>query len=161
MRLIHIFRVKNLINGISTIRISNLLTDHAKRRAFYYTDGLTGLRGYAALWVLIYHTWVVATPRLMSVEIGSYSIDLTPFFSCGWAGVDIFYTLSAFLLTLSFAEAAIEEKKGLRLFPYFSHSQGLPSLLCTVGDIADSGVVRNLRRGSQHWRPIGTPFYGP
>ena len=60
---------------------------------------LTGLRGLAAFWVLLYHVWVEATPRLMT--LGSF--DLTPLFSGGWAGVDIFFTLSAFLLTLPYA----------------------------------------------------------
>jgi peptidoglycan/LPS O-acetylase OafA/YrhL len=111
--------VRSFTKGISTIRLSNFLADHAKRRAFYYVDGLTGLRGFAALWVLIYHVWVASTPRRITIGIGSISIDLTPFFSCGWAGVDIFYTLSAFLLTLPFAEAVIQEKKGPPLLPYF------------------------------------------
>jgi len=95
------------------------LSDHAKRRATHYSDGLTGLRGFAALWVLVYHTWVASTPRLMSIELGSFSVDLTPFFSGGWAGVDILYTLSGFLLTLPFAEAAIKDNDGPRFLPYF------------------------------------------
>jgi peptidoglycan/LPS O-acetylase OafA/YrhL len=95
------------------------LSDHAKRRATHYSDGLTGLRGFAALWVLVYHTWVASTPRLISIELGSFSVDLTPFFSGGWAGVDILYTLSGFLLTLPFAEAAIKDNDGPRLLPYF------------------------------------------
>jgi len=64
---------------------------------------LTGLRGFAALWVLVYHLWADAGPRLMTLEVGTHVLDLTPLFSCGWAGVDIFFTLSAFLLSLPFA----------------------------------------------------------
>jgi len=60
---------------------------------------LTGLRGFAALWVLVYHVWVEATPRLMMLG----PLDMTPLFSAGWAGVDIFFTLSAFLLSLPYA----------------------------------------------------------
>ncbi|MBZ0223218.1 MAG: acyltransferase [Dokdonella sp.] len=60
---------------------------------------LTGLRGLAALWVLVYHVWVESTPRLMPLG----PLDFTPLFSGGWAGVDIFFTLSAFLLTLPYA----------------------------------------------------------
>lgn len=60
---------------------------------------LTGVRGFAALWVLVYHVWVEATPRLMMLG----PLDFTPLFSVGWAGVDIFFTLSAFLLTLPYA----------------------------------------------------------
>lgn len=65
---------------------------------------LTGLRGFAALWVMLYHVWVDATPRLMM--IGPF--DLTPLFSAGWAGVDIFFTLSAFLLSLPYASRHLE-----------------------------------------------------
>lgn len=65
---------------------------------------LTGLRGVAACWVLLYHAWANAGPRLMEIGSGSYSLDLTIAFSGGWAGVDIFFTLSAFLLTLPFAQ---------------------------------------------------------
>lgn len=68
---------------------------------------LTGLRGFAALWVLLYHVWAAAVPRLMTVEAGPLTLDLTPLFSCGWAGVDIFFTLSAFLLTLPFAASRL------------------------------------------------------
>ncbi|KAB2900913.1 MAG: acyltransferase [Dokdonella sp.] len=65
---------------------------------------LTGLRGFAALWVLVYHVWVEATPRLITLG----PLDLTPLFSAGWAGVDIFFTLSAFLLSLPYASRQLE-----------------------------------------------------
>ncbi len=65
---------------------------------------LTGLRGFAALWVVVYHVWVEATPRLIMLG----PLDLTPLFSAGWAGVDIFFTLSAFLLSLPYASRQLE-----------------------------------------------------
>ncbi len=68
---------------------------------------LTGLRGFAALWVLLYHVWADAVPRLMTIDLGIVTLDLTPLFSGGWAGVDIFFTLSAFLLSLPFAASQI------------------------------------------------------
>lgn len=61
-------------------------------------DALTGLRGFAALWVLVYHVWVAATPRRIEFPLGSWTLDFTPFFSIGWAGVQIFFVLSGFLL---------------------------------------------------------------
>jgi peptidoglycan/LPS O-acetylase OafA/YrhL len=119
MRRIHHYGVEHYSERISTIRISNLLTDHAKTRAFYYTDGLTGLRGFAALWVFLYHTWTSSIPRIVSIKVGSYSIDFTPLFSSGWAGVVFLYTLSGFLLTLPFARAAIQDIETPRLSRYF------------------------------------------
>jgi len=119
MELIRIFRVKNLIQRVSAVRLSNLFVDHAKRGAFYYADGLTGLRGFAAFWVFLYHVWVTSTPRPMLIEAGSYCLDFTPFFSGGWSGVDIFYVLSAFLLTLPFARAAVEDGAKPGLWRYF------------------------------------------
>lgn len=69
------------------------------RSATAELPALTGLRGLAAFWVLLYHVWVEATPRAMTLG----PLDLTPLFSGGWAGVDIFFTLSAFLLSLPYA----------------------------------------------------------
>lgn len=65
---------------------------------------LTGLRGLAAFWVLLYHAWVNATPRVIEIGSGPYALNLTVAFSGGWTGVDVFFTLSAFLLTLPFAQ---------------------------------------------------------
>ncbi|MGB5148060.1 MAG: acyltransferase family protein, partial [Porticoccaceae bacterium] len=64
---------------------------------------LTGLRGFAALWVLMFHTWGAAGPRRMEFGIGSWTLDFTPFFSIGWAGVQVFFVLSGFLLAQPYA----------------------------------------------------------
>lgn len=64
---------------------------------------LTGLRGLAALAVLGMHAFVLA---------GSPASLWPPFawlLAMGWSGVDVFFTLSAFLLTIPFVEA---EKAG-------------------------------------------------
>ncbi len=50
---------------------------------------LTGLRGIAALWVVLYHL----TDRLR-----------WPVFDAGWLGVDMFFTLSGFVLTHVYAD---------------------------------------------------------
>jgi peptidoglycan/LPS O-acetylase OafA/YrhL len=91
---------------------------------------LTGLRGFAAFWVLLYHAWVEAGPRAMIIGNEDYGINLTPAFSGGWTGVDIFFTLSAFLLSLPFvswqmgltqrpALGTYWQRRVLRIFPAY------------------------------------------
>src|SRR5947207_14191739 len=57
-------------------------------------DQLTGVRGFAALWVLFHHmpNIKVLTPYL------SASV-LAPLFDKGWLGVDLFYVLSGFVVS--------------------------------------------------------------
>lgn len=69
---------------------------------------LTGLRGFAALWVLTYHAWIAAGPKELTIDVPLLGlIEYHPLFGVGWAGVQIFFALSAFLLALPFAEASI------------------------------------------------------
>lgn len=62
-------------------------------------DALTGIRGLAALWVWLYHTWLVAGNRPVSI----LGFDITPLVSGGWVGVDLFFVLSGFVLTWPYA----------------------------------------------------------
>jgi len=80
-------------------RVAGLMREDAR-----HYPALTGLRGWAALWVFLYHAWVFATPRQITVELGDFVLNLTPFLSIGGAGVSIFFVLSGFLLGLPFAE---------------------------------------------------------
>lgn len=61
---------------------------------------LTGVRGLAALWVWLYHAWLVAGNRPIRIE--SLDLNLTPLFSQGWVGVDLFFVLSGFVLAWPF-----------------------------------------------------------
>jgi peptidoglycan/LPS O-acetylase OafA/YrhL len=64
---------------------------------------LTGLRGFAALWVLLYHVWAMSGSPALAVP-GIPALKGATLLSLGWAGVDLFFCLSAFLLVLPFAK---------------------------------------------------------
>jgi peptidoglycan/LPS O-acetylase OafA/YrhL len=65
---------------------------------------LDGLRGCAALAVLLFHGWFLSAwtlrPSDGALLNGAYLV-----LSLGWSGVDVFFTLSAFLLSLPFVHA--------------------------------------------------------
>lgn len=88
---------------------------HSFREERGHVPVLTGIRGWAALWVFLYHAWVMAGPRLIKLPLGIIELDLTPFFSIGWAGVPVFFVLSGFLLGLPFAQwqAGVRERPEL------------------------------------------------
>ena len=69
-----------------------------------HAHALTGIRGWAALWVFLYHAWGASGGRPITISIGNFSPDFTPLISLGGAGVSIFFVLSGFLLGLPFAE---------------------------------------------------------
>lgn len=94
-----------------------MMRDHALSHSGY-VGSLTGLRGFAALWVLLYHAWVTSVPLRMEIDFGFSTIDFTPLFSGGSVGVDFFFVLSAFLLTLPFARWACGERDFPSVWPY-------------------------------------------
>lgn len=86
---------------------------------------LTGVRGLAALWVWLYHAWLVAGNRPIRLE--SLNLNLTPFFSQGWVGVDLFFVLSGFVLAWpyfgaqarAFSVGDFLRRRGLRVIPAY------------------------------------------
>ncbi len=84
-----------------------------------YIDALTGLRGLAACWVLLFHLWMAAKPRKMMVELLGEEFDLTILFSGGWIGVDIFFVLSGFLLAIPFLKQRLLGQKAVDIPRYF------------------------------------------
>lgn len=65
---------------------------------------LTGLRGLAALWVLLLHAY------LISARLPDLWPPLAWIMDMGGMGVDVFFTLSAFLLSLPFTDALRRNK---------------------------------------------------
>jgi peptidoglycan/LPS O-acetylase OafA/YrhL len=55
---------------------------------------LTGVRGVAALWVVLFHI------QLFGKEFGLPALAGTPILRAGWTGVDLFFVLSGFVLML-------------------------------------------------------------
>jgi len=64
-----------------------------------HIDALTGVRAYAALFVLAFHAWLNAGHPALPVALGRFAVDLSPYAKFGWIGVDMFFVLSGFLLT--------------------------------------------------------------
>src|SRR5690349_3363657 len=64
-----------------------------------FWPALTGLRGLAAAGVLVFHVAVVGG------KLQDLPAPIAWLCGMGWTGVDVFFTLSAFLLTLPFVEA--------------------------------------------------------
>ena len=74
---------------------------------------LTGVRGLAALWVLMLHVYSLAgSPDSVPVAFAWLS-------QMGWTGVDIFFTLSAFLLSLPYAHAIRSKHPAPAMSRYF------------------------------------------
>lgn len=94
---------------------------------------LTGLRGLAALGVLFFHVYNLS---------GKPEALPSPFawlLQMGWSGVDVFFTLSAFLLTLPFLEARRDTataKAGVRAYALRRIARILPAyyfqILCLL-----------------------------
>ena len=109
---------------------------------------LTAVRGIAALWVFVYHAWLTAGPQLLLVSFSVVAVDLTPFASVGWAGVDVFYVLSGFLLWGVFDAWAMRRSKHILLMrfakrralrilpPYYAQLVLVTVLALTTGLVA-------------------------
>jgi peptidoglycan/LPS O-acetylase OafA/YrhL len=80
---------------------------------------LTGIRGWAALWVFLYHAWSLSGHPDWVVNLAGLSLDFTPLASMGGAGVTIFFVLSGYLLAIPFAEWQSGMRERPALSQYF------------------------------------------
>lgn len=60
---------------------------------------LDGLRGLAILAVMLFHFWGLLPGLLGRTSTARVDYALARLFGCGWAGVDLFFVLSGFLIT--------------------------------------------------------------
>lgn len=99
---------------------------------------LTGIRGVAALWVVIFHlTLNTAGTLLQAPGIAKFEV-----FSRGWAGVDMFFVLSGYILMHSHGDefASLSRKalvrfarsRFMRVYPLSAVVLGLIGLLCLL-----------------------------
>lgn len=95
-------------------RLDQLLAEDVR-----HLSVLTGLRGFAALWVYVYHVWGLSGHPEFAVALGGYNLNFTPLVSLGGAGVTLFFVLSGFLLGLPFAQWQAGMRARPRLGRYF------------------------------------------
>lgn len=98
---------------------------------------LTGLRGLAAFGVLCMHSYLLAgRPE-------SLPRPLSWLFAMGWSGVDVFFTLSAFLLTVPFVTAAMEStpSPNLRVFAWRRVLRIVPAYYVQIAILLTLGAL--------------------
>src|SRR5436190_6764241 len=90
----------------------------AQQREQDYAHGnwpaLTGLRGLAAAGVLVFHLYLLGGKPTFPAPV-AWLLEM------GWSGVDVFFTLSAFLLSLPFVESIERGAPKPSLRQYWSH----------------------------------------
>jgi peptidoglycan/LPS O-acetylase OafA/YrhL len=84
-----------------------------------YIASLTGLRGVAALLVFLYHYEVLHPGIRFDLAVPVIGKALQFPLGFGFAGVDIFFVLSGFLLSLPFTRATVNHQPLPPLLPYF------------------------------------------
>ena len=104
-----------------------------------YADALTGLRGIAALWVLVFHLWQRTGAPLLKLG----PLDFTPLAAHGYLGVDLFFVLSGYLIGGPWVAArlggakvafgAFWKRRFLRVFPAYWAQWAVLALLATLG----------------------------
>lgn len=132
---------------------------------------LTGLRGFAALWVVLFHVWALTGAPPLAIP-GLDFIQAGWFFNLGWAGVDLFFFLSAFLLVIPFANWRYGSaprpdtfrylmRRVLRIYPAYLFQL---SILLVAAGLFGYGVMPGAGSLLAHlmlWFNLGEPRFEP
>ena len=108
-----------------------------------YIASLTGMRGFAALLVFFFHYEALHPGIRLDLAVPLLGPVLQFPLGFGYAGVDIFFVLSGFLLSLPFAGAALKGGPGPSLTRYFKRRflRVFPPITRIVHHPSDRGLV--------------------
>lgn len=83
-----------------------------------FSAGLTGIRGLAAMMVLLHHVFALAVPRVLSIHLGHWQVTYHWLLTGGWMGANVFFVLSGFLLAVPFVRHIEGTGPRIRVAPY-------------------------------------------
>lgn len=114
-------------------------------------DALTGLRAFAAAWVVLYHF------RADIKALAPTADWLWPLLDSGYAGVDVFFVLSGFIIAYTYLDRLSHPNAGqagrflwyrlARLYPVHLFTLAIFAVIVTPGSFRDAGlsqVVANI-----------------
>lgn len=107
-----------------------------------YVASLTGLRGLAALFVFFYHYGALNPGIRLDLSVPFIGAALQFPLGLGFAGVDLFFVLSGFLLSLPFAQAALANTAKTPLSTYYKRRllRVFPAYYAQLGIILITGA---------------------
>jgi peptidoglycan/LPS O-acetylase OafA/YrhL len=77
----------------------------------HHLDALTGVRAFAAVWVLVYHAWLLSGSAKISLVFVGFAVDLSPLLVMGYLGVNVFFVLSGFVLAWQVLQPAPSQQQ--------------------------------------------------
>ena len=127
------------------------LLEADKARGRQYVEALTGLRGLAAVFVFLFH-YLHFNPQVnLAASVPILGTVLQFPFDFGFMGVDLFFVLSGFLLSLPFAAATLGSIEPPRLRHYFKRRV----LRVFPAYYAQLAIILLVGSWFVTWKPVG------